>query len=122
MLPEDETAFRFDERARLANAWPRYASLLLGVWLFVSAFLWPHSGDAAAASWIMGTSIAMNAFAAIWAASARYFNTVLGLLSLGWHITAAADQSATLVNGAVVSGLVILLSLVPPRRRLAAAR
>jgi hypothetical protein len=121
MSPEDEAAFRADERASVGNAWPRYANVLLGTWLFVSAFVWPHSRDAAAASWIMGACIAMNAFASIWAPQARFFNTVIGVLSLGWHITAAADQSVTLANGALVSGLVILLSLVPPRRRLAHA-
>jgi hypothetical protein len=121
MSPLDEGAFEMDERASLKNAWPRYINLLLGVWLFASAFLWPHSGDAAAASWIMGASIAMNAFAAIWAPPARYFNALLGLLSLAWHITAASNQTATLVHGAVVSGLVILLSLVPTRRHAAHA-
>lgn len=89
--------------------------------MFVSAFAWPHSRDAAAASWIMGAAIAMNAFAAIWAAPARYFNAVLGGISLGWHVTAAADQQVTLFNGAAVSLLVVLLSLVPPRRALLSA-
>ena len=119
MSPLDEGAFELDQRASLGNAWPRYVNLLLGTWLFISAFVWPHSRDASAASWIMGASIAMNAFASIWAPPARYFNTVLGVLSLGWHLTAAALHTPTLVHGAVISGFVILLSLIPPRRQLA---
>jgi hypothetical protein len=113
---EDAGAFHFDSRSRLANAWPRYANMLLGVWLFVSAFAWPHSRDACAAAWISGAMITMNAFAAIWASPTRFFNVLLGGMALGWQATAAADQPAARLNGIIVSGLVIALSLVPPRR------
>ena len=112
----DDAAFRIDGRVSFTRAWPQYASLLLGGWLFVSAFLLPHTWDSCAASWIMGSTIAMNAFAAIWAAPARYFNALLGLMSLGWQTTAAAHEPATLTNGVLVSGLVIVLSVLPARR------
>jgi hypothetical protein len=114
---EDAGAFHFDRRGRLANAWPRYANLLLGLWLFVSAFAWPHSRDACAAAWISGAMIGMNAFASIWASPVRFFNVILGGISLAWQAAAAAHEPAARVNGIVVSGLVILLSLVPPRER-----
>jgi hypothetical protein len=115
MTHEDETAFRIDERVQLARAWPNYATLALAVWLFVSAFLGPHTRDAAAASWIMGAMIGMVAFAGIFAWPARYFNAVLGGISLAWQASAAAEQPVTLVNGVVVSGLIIVLSVIPNR-------
>jgi hypothetical protein len=116
MTPADQSAFHVDERADIGRAWAGYASLALGLWLFVSAFLWPHSSFAFAASWIMGGCIAMTAFAAIWASPARYFNVLLGAMSLGWQLTAASKEPLTLVHGVIVSGLVIVLSFVPLHR------
>lgn len=116
MTPADQSAFHVDERADIGRAWAGYANVALGLWLFVSAFLWPHSSFAFAASWIMGGCIAMTAFAAIWASPARYFNVVLGAMSLGWQLTAASKEPLTLVHGVVISGTVIALSFVPQRR------
>ena len=114
--PADAGAFRFDSRSALSRAWPRYANLVLGSWLFISAFAWPHSRDACAAAWISGAMIAMNAFAAIWASPARIFNVVLAGIALAWQVAAASHEPTARVNAMVVSGLVIVLSLVPPSR------
>jgi hypothetical protein len=112
---EDAGAFHLDQRAALSNAWPRYASLVLGVWLFVSAFAWPHTRDECGASWIMGSMIAMNAFSSIWASPVRYFNVLLGGMSLLWQAAAAEHDRLTWTNGVLVSGLVVLLALLPSR-------
>ncbi|HWA70777.1 MAG TPA: hypothetical protein VG937_00510 [Polyangiaceae bacterium] len=112
---EDAGAFHWDRRSSLRNAWPRYANLLLSGWLFVSAFAWPHSRDACGAAWIAGAIMGMNAFAAIWASPVRYFNVILGALSLAWQASAAAHEPAARLNGIIVSALVIAFSLVPPR-------
>lgn len=112
---EDAGAFHFDHRSSLANAWPRYANLLLSAWLFVSAFAWPHSRDACGAAWISGSMIGMTAFAAIWASPARFFNLIMGGMSLIWQAAAASHEPAARVNGIVVSAVVMVLSLVPPR-------
>lgn len=114
---EDAGAFHFDRRSRLGNAWPRYANILIGVWFVVSAFAWPHSRDACAAAWISGAMIAMNAFSAIWASPVRYFNVLLGALSLAWQAAAATHEPMARINGIVGSALVIAFSLVPPRER-----
>lgn len=113
---EDAGALHPDERARFAVAWPRYANLILGLWMFVSAFAWPHSRDSCAAAWISGAGIAMNAFAAIWASPVRFFTLLLGGMSLVWQASAAGSDVAALTSGVVSSGLVILFSLVPSRR------
>jgi hypothetical protein len=90
-------------------------NVALGVWLFASAFLWPHTRDECGASWIMGGCIAMNAFASIWAPPVRIFDLLLGGLSLAWQSAAAADHKLTLVNGVVASGLVVAMAMIPPR-------
>lgn len=113
---EDAGAFHFDSRSSLANAWPRYASLVLSAWLFVSAFAWPHSRDACGAAWISASLIGMTAFAAIWASAARFFNLIMGGMALIWLTAAASQEPAARVNGIIVSVLVMAFSLVPPRR------
>jgi hypothetical protein len=114
---EDDGALHPDERASLAAAWPRYLNLLVGIWMFVSAFAWPHSRDACAAAWISGAGISMNAFAGIWAPPVRIFNVLLGGMSLAWQASAAqaAGDSLSFTNGVVTSALVIVLSLIPSR-------
>lgn len=114
---EDAGAFHFDNRSTLANAWPRYVNLLLCAWLFASAFAWPHSRDACAAAWISAGFMGMTAFSAIWASPVRFFNVILGGIALAWQAAAASHEPAARLNGMVVSGLVIALSLVPPRTR-----
>jgi hypothetical protein len=114
---EDAGALHPDVRAQFGNAWPRYVNLLLSAWLFVSAFAWPHSRDACAAAWIMGACMGMNAFAAIWASPARFFNVVLGGISLAWQAAAAENQPLAFTNGVGVSLLVIVFSLIPSRRQ-----
>lgn len=111
----DIGALRPDDRSRFANAWPRYVNLLLGVWLFVSAFAWPHSRDACGAAWISGAMISINAFGAIWASPARLFNVLLGGMALLWQNAAAHDEPVARVNGIVVSALIVLISLIPAR-------
>jgi hypothetical protein len=112
----DETAFKLDGRARLSHAWPRYLNVLLGTWLFASAFLWEHSRDARGASWLMGGMIAMNAFASIFASPARFANVIVGVMALVWHLTAGAEHPLTYLNGVLVSGLVIVLALLPSHK------
>ena len=113
---EDAGALHFDSRARLANAWPRYAALLLSAWLFVSAFVLPTSRDACAAAWISATMTGMTAFAAIWASPVRLFNVILGGMALLWQAAAASGQPAAYWNGIITSALIMVLALVPSRR------
>lgn len=104
-----------DGRSSLANAWPRYANLLLSTWLFVSAFAWPHSRDACGAAWISAVMLGMTSFAAIWASPTRFFNVLIGGMALCWQAAAASHEPAARINGVIVSALIIALALVPPR-------
>jgi len=113
---EDAGAFHPDRRSALINAWPRYTNIALGVWLFVSAFAWPHSRAASGAAWMSGVMIAMIAFSAMWASPSRFFNVVVGGIALAWQAAAAAHEPAARLNGIIVCGLVIALALVPPRQ------
>ncbi len=113
---EDAGGLRFDSRARLANAWPRYAVLVLSAWLFVSAFLFPTTRDACAAAWISATITGMTAFAAIWASPVRFFNVLLGGIALLWQAAAASNQPTAHLNGIIVCALIMAFALVPSRK------
>ena len=57
-------------RARLAN-------LILGAWLFASAFIWPHTSASRMNTWIVGLAIAVIAAVAL--RVARILNSVLSM-------------------------------------------
>ena len=96
-----------------SGLWARYVNAALGVWLFISAFAWPHTQASGTNTWIVGALIAICALWAIRSPSVRWANTVLAiwlLLSTFFieHVTAA-----TVWNNAIVAIVVFLLSLVP---------
>lgn len=89
----------------------RIVSLALGVWLFVSAFLWPHPAHVALTTWIPGALIAIVAAVAIAVPPARFLNALLG----AWVLAAAlAGGDDVLVwNNGVVGLAVVIAALVP---------
>jgi hypothetical protein len=92
---------------------PRVANLILGAWLFLSAFLWRHTPAARANTWIVGVLIIVFAVLSGARPQARYANTVLAvwlfLSSLSiYHVT-----GATAWNNCIVAILVFLFSLAP---------
>jgi phosphoglycerol transferase MdoB-like AlkP superfamily enzyme len=57
----------------------RIANVVLGVWLFISAFLWPHSYAQRTNTWILGALCVAFALIAMRVAEARYLNTLLAI-------------------------------------------
>jgi hypothetical protein len=90
----------------------RVISVMMGVWLFLSAFLWPHHGAVALTTWIPGLLIAAVALLAVAVPPARFVNVALGL----WVLVAAlANGGADVVwtNG-IVGITVFIAALIPP--------
>ncbi len=52
----------------------RGVNVLLGVWLFASAFLWPHQDNVAFNDWVVGVVVAASALCAVWAPPFRWVN------------------------------------------------
>lgn len=96
-----------------APPWPRYLNALVGLWLFLSTFLWAHTSSARSNTWIVGL---MMAGAALWAASApavRWFNTALAVW-LGLSTFAMSDiRPQTFYNNVIVAIVAFALSLMP---------
>ena len=97
-----------------ANTAPRMLNALIGVWLFVSAFVWPHSQAQLTNTWIFGVLCVAFAFIAMRYPAARFLNTALSawLLVSAWSLPSIS--AATVWNNTIVAIAVFFLSLVPP--------
>jgi hypothetical protein len=92
--------------ARLANA-------IVGLWLFVSAFLWPHETAQRSNALGVGIVVVTAALAGLMGQRwGRYLNALLG----GWLIVSAlfwGDSRATFINHMVVGFLLAAFGLSP---------
>lgn len=97
------------------DAAPRWANVLVGTWLFVSAFIWPHTTLQLVNALLVGAGCAIAAGIATRTPHVRYVNVALGLwlYASGWFMPVV--RAATLNNHAVVSAIMILIALVPSR-------
>jgi len=89
----------------------RYLNIIVGIWLFISAFVWRHSAAQFTNTWIMGIIVvAIAAIALAWPAI-RYLNTLAG----AWLIISAfalpAIMAGTRWNNFIVGVVVVVLSL-----------
>lgn len=90
----------------------RTANALLGLWLFISAFIWPHSVAQLTNTWILGVAIGITALIAY---RVRYFRFVNTALSIWLFISAFALPTmmlGTAWNNAIVAVVTFVLSLV----------
>ncbi len=94
----------------------RYWNVVVGIWLFISAFIWPHSPAQQTNTWICG--LLCVAFA-LWAAAAppmRYLNTALAvwLFISVWALPTL--NAGTVWNNIIVAIVMFVISLIPSGR------
>jgi hypothetical protein len=89
----------------------RYLNIIVGIWLFISAFVWRHSTAQFTNTWIMGIVVVAIAAVAFGWTAFRYVNTLAG----AWLIISAfalpTFSAATRWNNFIVGVVVVLLSL-----------
>lgn len=91
----------------------RYANVALGLWLFVSAFLWPHFEASQANTWIVGLLICASSLAARRTSKLRWANTILSSwLFISTLLFVRPVGITTLWNNLLVAGAVFTFSLV----------
>jgi len=98
------------------GAWARYANMLIGFWLVLSAFLWRHTPNEQAGAW--GSGILIFLFA-IWSLMDPAMRVATGLTGAWLAITSffvPLVTSATAYNHIICGAVVVLLSLVPGER------
>jgi hypothetical protein len=97
----------------LSGQAPRLVNALLGAWLFVSAFVWPHSPAEMAGACVVGALCITFACVATVHPSVRYLNTALAIWLLFSDIALPSRSVATAANALLVGVLVFIVSLVP---------
>src|SRR6516162_1948446 len=91
----------------------RVVNIVLGIWLFVSAFLWPHTDAQMTNTWIVGALCVAFALLAMRVPEARYLNTLLAVW-LFISVWALPTMSvATRWNNAIVAIIILAASVVP---------
>jgi hypothetical protein len=91
----------------------RTLNVLLGVWLFISAFAWPHTLASFTNTWIVGLLVAIFALIAMRAPAMRYVDTALAIWLFVATFLLPHSSVGTLWNNALCAIAIFLLSLVP---------
>ena len=96
-----------------SNNMARGFTLLLGVWLFISAFIWPHTEAQMTNTWICGVLAVIFAAVAMRAPQARYVNTILAIWLFISAFALTSESIGTVWNNVIVAIAIFVSSLVP---------
>jgi hypothetical protein len=98
-------------------SWARVGNLVLGGWLLVSAFAWPHAPAQRVNAAIVGLLVFASALAAVTSAQMRHANTALGAWLFVSTLALPGPATGTEWNNVVVAAAIFCLSLIGPPRR-----
>jgi hypothetical protein len=93
----------------------RFASIVLGVWLFVSAFVWAHDESSRTNTMVLGVLIAIVGALSTLRSSARLVNVVAAVWLFFSTLWVFHPSQAAGWNNAIVAFLVLAVSFVPTR-------
>ncbi len=88
-------------------------NVVLGVWLFISAFVWEHTTAEMTNTWILGVLCVIFALVAMSAPQARYLNTALAIWLFISVWALPHDNVGTMWNNALVAIAIFIVSLIP---------
>lgn len=91
----------------------RWVNVAIGIWLFISAFIWPHTTAQQTNTWILGILIALVGLWAMAVPKARFVNTVLAIWLFFATLFLPHETAGTLWNNLIAALVVFLVSLVP---------
>jgi hypothetical protein len=95
------------------GASPRVINVILGIWLFISAFAWPHTQAQLTNTWILGALCVVFALVAMGVPWVRYLNTLLAiwLFISAWALP--TSSAGTIWNNVLVAIAIFVVSLIP---------
>src|SRR5262249_23577561 len=95
------------------GASPRIVNVILGIWLFISAFVWPHTSAQMTNTWICGVLCVIFALVAMAVPWVRYLNTLLAiwLFISAWALPSVS--AGTIWNNVLCAIAIFIVSLVP---------
>jgi hypothetical protein len=90
----------------------RIINVILGVWLFASTSLWPHSPPQASNNWIVGGLIVAFALASVRFPNARFFNAAAAIWLFLSCFALPMATAATFWNNLLVAFGVFFVSAI----------
>lgn len=91
----------------------RIVNVVLGIWLFVSAFVWPHNHAQMTNTWILGVLTVIFAVVAMRVPQVRYLNSLLAVWLFISAFALPRMHGGTVWNNALLGLVIFFLSLVP---------
>ncbi len=104
------------------SAGARYLNVLLGAWLFVSAFVWRHTAWEFTNTWIFGAITVVAALASFSVPGVRFVNTLVGVWLIVSGFSMRAMNVATKWNNSLLGFAILLVSLIGWRTTLTGGR
>jgi hypothetical protein len=90
----------------------RWLNVLLGAWLFISTWVWPHTQAQATNAIIVGALVVLFAIIAVWAPQVRYANTALAIWLFISAFALVTQSPATRWNHVLVAIAIFFVSLM----------
>jgi hypothetical protein len=100
----------------------RYGNLVLGGWLFVSAFLWHHGAAQFANTWVFGLVSVVVAAISLIAPPLRFVNTGVGIWLVISTFAFPHVSAGTVWNNVLVGAAILFVSLMGAWPRAAGRR
>ena len=94
----------------------RTLNILLGIWLFISAFVWSHTRAQMTNTWILGVLCVVFAIIALRVEQVRFLNTALAVWLFISAFLLPSTSRATVWNNALVAIAIFVVSLTPSDR------
>ncbi len=91
----------------------RFINVILGGWLFISAFIWPHAHGQFTTAWLVGLAVTAIAIIGYWAPQIRYLNTLLAVWLFCSAFALPRLTVGTAWNHALVAIAIFIASLAP---------
>ncbi|HEX3905834.1 MAG TPA: hypothetical protein VH853_23635 [Polyangia bacterium] len=90
----------------------RIFNALLGIWLFVTAFMWPHPQGQEVVTIAAAILTFALAILSIYTRAARYLNVVVAIILFLSALTIHSGNRATMWNNAIVAIAIFVSALV----------
>jgi hypothetical protein len=93
--------------------WPRYCNMLLGLWLFFSAFVWAHTPGNRINTCLVGLFVGTAATLAAGASVIRRLTAALACWLMFTTLVVYPARPATFWNNLIMAALILGVSLIP---------
>ncbi|HMF44081.1 MAG TPA: hypothetical protein VKQ32_25580 [Polyangia bacterium] len=90
----------------------RIFNVLIGAWLFLSAFAWPHTHGQKLAAMIVGALTVVLSLAASYIGGLRYLIAVMAVMLFVMAVTGTSHWNVTLWHNAIVALAIFVAALL----------